>query len=331
MSGIVPNTLDSEKLAPQHGATVAGNWVHDNNNRDAPAKPLTASGFGIGIVLAGGLDNRVFGNRVANHEAYGIAVVPIVDANLWLTGGNRVTGNEVTSSGIADLALGAFSAGGDCVSGNEYRTTLPPMLELQNACGTDGAVATGLRPGGGAMAVTNGLLAGFAAALNGHAPGGDWKTYPDAPSQPQMPDPTIPPQLAVPETAVPGAVHIRPLDQIVSADDGHTIGPEVTFMGLPIAAATPAALLIGLYGYAFPLILYVAWVVLALWDLARRDDLSGSSRIGWTAAVLVLPVVGPIGYLLAGGSQIPRGMRLFLVLGGIAIYAALAGIGFLLA
>lgn len=46
--------------------------------------------------------------------------------------------------------------------------------------------------------------------------------------------------------------------------------------------------------------------------------------------MLVLPLVGPIGYLLAGGSQIPRGMRLFLVLGGIAIYAGLAGLGFLL-
>jgi len=331
MGGIVPNTLDSEKLAPQHGATIAGNWVHDNNNAEAPAKPLTSSGLGIGIVVTGGLDNRVFGNLVTDHQAYGIAVLPIIDANLWLTGGNQVTGNQVSRSGIADLALGAFSNGGDCASGNQYRTTLPPALELQNACGTDGGLATGARPGGGAMAVTAHVLARFITALNGHAPGGDWKTYPDAPAEPGMADPTIVPALAIPETAVPGAVQIRPLDQIVSADDGQSIGPEVTFVGLPIAAASPAALLIGLYGYAFPLILYVAWVVLALWDLARREDLSANMRIGWTAGVLVLPLVGPIGYLLAGGSQIPRGMRFFLVLGGIAIYAALAALGMLLA
>lgn len=329
MAGIVPNTLDSEGLAPQRGATIAGNWVHDNNNVGAPAKPLQTVALGIGIVIAGGLDNLVEGNLVEDHGAYGIAVFPIIDANLWLSGGNQVRGNRVRHSGIADLAFGALGTGGDCASGNAYGSSLPALIELQNACGTDEAGVAGPRPGGGAMAVTIRLLAGFAIALNGHAPGGDWTTYPDSPDQSGMPDPTAVPELAVPETAVPGAVLIRSLDQIVSADDGHTIGPEVTFMGLPLAAS-PAALLIGLYGYAFPLILYVAWVVLALWDLARREDLAGTARLGWTAAVLVLPLVGPIGYLLAGGSQIPRGMRLFLVLGGIAIYAGLAALGFLL-
>lgn len=83
--------------------------------------------------------------------------------------------------------------------------------------------------------------------------------------------------------------------------------------------------------YAFPLILYVAWVVLALCDLARREDLTAGRRIAWTAAVLVMPLVGPLAYLIAGGSAIPRGMRWFLVIGGIAIYAALAALGILLA
>ena len=221
MSGIVPNTLDSERLAPQQGATIAGNWVHDNNNRDAPASrsPRRASGSGSSSPAA--LDNLVFGNRVDNHEAYGIAVIPMLDANLWLTGGNRVTGNAVSRSGIADLALGAFGTGGDCASGNEYQTTLPPLLELQNGCGTDGAGGAGARPGGGAMSVTNRLLSGYATALGGHAPRGDWETYPDAPAQPQMPDPGAAPVLAEPEVAVPGPVEIRTLDQIAAADSGH--------------------------------------------------------------------------------------------------------------
>ena len=180
------------------------------------------------------------------------------------------------------------------------------------------------------MAVTNHLLAGFAAALNGHNPGGDWKTYPRPPSQVQMPDPTAPPELAVPETAVPGPVTIRTLDQIVATGDEHPTTKEVTFMGLPLAASPPAVL-IGLYGYAFPLILYVVWVALALWDLARREDLGDRARVGWSAVVLVVPVVGPVWYLLAGGSTIPRAMRLFLVIGGVLIYALLTGLGFLLA
>lgn len=333
MAGIVPNTLDSEKLAPQRGATIAGNWVHHNNNIDAPAKPLQTVALGIGIVVTGGLDNEIHGNRVENHGAYGIAVFPIIDANLWLSGGNRVRDNAISGSGLADLALGAFSTGGDCASGNQFATSLPGLIELQYACGTDEAGTPGTagpRPGGGAMAVTNRLLAGFAAVMNGHAPGGDWTTYPDAPAQPSMPDADAAAVPAAPEVAVPGIIAVRSLDEIPSIGQSDSSAPEVTFMGLPIAAS-PAAMLIGLYGYAFPLILYVAWVVLALWDLARREDLSGGRRIGWSAAVLVLPVIGPVGYLLAGGSAIPRGMRYFLVFGGIVIYLALAGVGFLLA
>jgi hypothetical protein len=145
-----------------------------------------------------------------------------------------------------------------------------------------------------------------------------------------MPDPMAVRELAVPETALPGPVEIRPLDQVPSISPTDSIPTEVTFMGIPLAAS-PAALLIGLYGYAFPFILYTAWVVLALWDLARREDLSGGARAGWSLAVLVMPLVGPLGYLLAGGSTIPRGMRLMLIVGGLAVYIALAAVGVLLA
>ncbi len=325
MAGIVPNTLDSERLPPQRDAVIAGNWVHHNNNREAPARPLQTVVLGIGIVVSGGLGNEVSGNRVEMHSAYGIAVIPIIDDNLWLSGGNQVTANLVRGSGIADLALGAASQGGDCASGNEFGSSLPVLIEFQYPCGESDP-----RPGGGSMSVTSRLLAGFAAVLNGHAPSGDWTTYPDGPDQPGMPDPAAAPELAVPGVAVPGPVEIRPLDQIPSVSPNVPIPTEVTFMGIPLVA-NPAALLIGLYGYAFPFILYTAWVVLCLWDLARRDGLSGGARAWWSLAVLVLPLVGPLGYLLGGGSTIPRGMRLVLTLGGLGVYLALAAVGFMLA
>ena len=41
-AGIVPNTLDSEAYPPQRGVTIAGNWVHDNQN------PLGA----VGVLIA---------------------------------------------------------------------------------------------------------------------------------------------------------------------------------------------------------------------------------------------------------------------------------------
>ena len=47
--------------------------------------------------------------------------------------------------------------------------------------------------------------------------------------------------------------------------------------------------------------------------------------------MLVVPLVGPLAYLVAGGSAIPRGMRIFLVVGGLLIYAVLTVLGFLLA
>jgi hypothetical protein len=102
-------------------------------------------------------------------------------------------------------------------------------------------------------------------------------------------------------------------------------------LGIPLLAIGPFGVLIGLYGYLFPLMLYTAWVVLSLWDLARREELSGGTRLVWTAVVLVVPLLGPLAYLLAGGSRIPASMRWLIVLGGIAVYLLLAGLGLLLA
>ena len=59
--------------------------------------------------------------------------------------------------------------------------------------------------------------------------------------------------------------------------------------------------------------------------------MSGGTRLAWTAVVLVVPVIGPIAYMLAGGSQIPRGMRWLIVVGGLVIYLLLVAAGLLLA
>ncbi len=107
LGGIVPNTLDSELLAPQHDAVIAGNWVHDNNDRSAPAFELQYPAFGIGILVSGGRSNLVTQNLVEDHETFGIALAPSPDERLWLTEGNVVRDNLVRSSGEADLVLTA--------------------------------------------------------------------------------------------------------------------------------------------------------------------------------------------------------------------------------
>jgi hypothetical protein len=65
--------------------------------------------------------------------------------------------------------------------------------------------------------------------------------------------------------------------------------------------------------------------------LARREELSNGRRVAWTAAVLVVPLIGPLAYLVAGGSRIPAGMRWILILGGLGIYLLLVAAGLFLA
>ena len=332
MGGIVPNTLDSELLPPQRGATIAGNWVHDNNNTDAPAKRLLWPTLGVGILVGGGRDNEILANLVEDHISYGIALLPNIDDNLWLSSGNRVEANVVRRSGRADLALGAPGAGDDCFAANDHTTSSPVGIEVLHGCGT---LLPG-RAGGGEWGATIGLLTRFAEALNGHNRTGDWETGPTPPDQAVMPDAeTAPAAMAIPEEAVPGTVTVRSLDEletIAAADaDGQRTTREVTMLGIPLLAIGPFGVLIGLYGYLFPLMLYTAWVVLSLWDLARREELSSGTRLAWTAVVLVVPLIGPLAYLIVGGSRIPAGMRWVLILGGLLVYLALLAAGLLLA
>lgn len=325
-AGIAPNTLDSELLAPQAGTVIAGNWVHDNSATDAPLKRLEYPAFGVGILIAGGRDNLIEGNLVEDHAVFGIALLPNLDSNFWATRGNVVRGNEVSGSGRADLAMGAPSVNGDCFERNDHTTSLPPAVETLAAC--DARIG-----GGGDPAATLGLLARFAQALGGHYTSGDWRVEPAPPGGDQMPDALMAPAvLAVPESAVPGSYAIRSIEEI-RADAGADAGAvpaavrEVTIMGIPLTSTLTTIL--GLYGYVFPLILYAAWVAIALWDLVRREAVSDRRRIGWMALILIVPVFGPVAYFVAGGSGISPSVRWFLVLGGIVIYVGIATLALL--
>lgn len=326
MAGIVPNTLDSEKLPPQRSAVIAGNHVHDNNNLGAPAKDVQWAAFGTGILIAGGQANDVHGNLVEDHLTFGIALIPNLDRNLWVTERNEVRDNVVRRSGRADLALGGPAAAADCFSGNGFATSLPPAIEAFHGCGFRLSPA-----GGGDLSVTVGtLLPRFAQTLNGKFPSGDWRTQPEPPPQPAMPgDVEALPRPAIPESAVPGPVQIRDIRTIETGpDDGRTVTQEVTLMGIPLAGSW-WQLLIGVYGYLLPLALYAAWVSIALWDLVRREELADRRRIAWVAVILLIPLVGPIVYYAAGGSSISRTMRITLVAGGLGAYLLFTAIGFL--
>jgi hypothetical protein len=97
-------------------------------------------------------------------------------------------------------------------------------------------------------------------------------------------------------------------------------------MGMPLATSW-WSLLIGLYGYILPFVLYAAWVAIALWDLIRQEAVPLSRRTRWMLVVLVVPFLGPLLYFGFGGSPIPRQLRLILTVGGIAVYVVFVLIG----
>ncbi len=325
MAGIVPNTLDSELLAPQHDILIAGNYVHDNDSTTADSKDLQYPTYGIGILLTGVRDDQVVGNLVEDQAAYGIAVLPNIDRSVWVTSDNVVRDNVVRRSGRADLALGAPSAGGDCFTANDAATSQPPAIATLFPC-------SGFRPfpgGGGSFAPTLSAGVRFLDALDGVFPHGDWRDQPAPPPQDAMQDPAgAPPHPAVPGETVPQVYRIRAVAAIASAP-GPAVSKEIAVMGLPLATSW-WSLLVGLYGYVLPFVLYASWVAIALWDLIRQESAPMPHRARWMLVVLVVPFAGPLLYFALGGSPIPRQLRLVLTAGGVAVYLVFLLVGALL-
>jgi hypothetical protein len=87
---------------------------------------------------------------------------------------------------------------------------------------------------------------------------------------------------------------------------------------------------VGLYGYFLPLMLYAAWSTLAFWDLGRRTDLSRGAAIGWTVIILLVPFLGALAYHVIGGSKVPRPVRGVAVGGGLAVFVLALLVGRLL-
>jgi hypothetical protein len=267
---------------------------------------------------------------VYDHQNYGIAVFPNIDKNFWIAQGNEVRGNHVRGSGRADLVLAGPAGEGNCFAGNDFRTSLPPAIQTTYGCG-------GFRLnklGGGDLSAAIQTLALYVRAQSGKYPQGDWRKIPAPPAQRTMP-PTCPAgqaaplgmvscptALAVPGTNVPGTVEANP--PVVAFENSRR--QEVNMLGISIfAAPTWWGLLLATYAYLLPLVLYVAWVSIAIWDLIRQDEaVPNRRRIAWMAAVLVVPLLGPILYYVVGRSPIPRSLRTMLVAGGLGIYILLA-------
>jgi hypothetical protein len=216
-AGIVPNSGSYELCYPERDTTIVGNLVHDNSQPDTPAIDVAKLAMGNGIILPGGYNNLILRNQVWNHERVGIALVPFPEDGpkddiptgdeltipcsearnlpladkaslpgtvLWDPVGNRVEGNTVSSSGIADLAFGTLAGSGDpldnCFTGNTFSTSAPSSIETTMACSSPS----------GSWTNTLDLVALIASA---RPDSGDYKVQPVPPAQPNMPDATTAP------------------------------------------------------------------------------------------------------------------------------------------
>jgi hypothetical protein len=195
--------------------------------------------MGNGILVAGGRDNLVTHNRVWDHERTGIGLVPFPETDavdnippedamkrpcaetkgkaptdpgavqnpvLWPPKNNKVVDNTVERSGMADIAVGTIGDASvpslnNCFTGNTVASSAPTDLQGLSPCSGTG---NGADPTAGALD----LGALMAAA---RPPKGDYKTQPEPPAQPNMPDPTGAP--ARPATDVPMKIN---LDEITT-------------------------------------------------------------------------------------------------------------------
>jgi hypothetical protein len=106
--------------------------------------------------------------------------------------GNRVYDNQISNSGLFDLALAAPAGPHNCFSrnarpGGAAASSEPAELQTTHACEIEG---TPLRNSivYGSPVVSAELVSGLARFGDSR---GDWRTAPPPPAQPSMPDPTV--------------------------------------------------------------------------------------------------------------------------------------------
>lgn len=73
------------------------------------------------------------------------------------------------------------------------------------------------------------------------------------------------------------------------------------------------------YSYYLPIILYVLWTPLCLYDLGKKDESDNKASIFWTLLIIVIPWLGSLLYMISGKSKIPLYHRYLLILPGLIL------------
>ncbi|MGK5533159.1 right-handed parallel beta-helix repeat-containing protein [Streptomyces sp. URMC 129] len=129
--GLTINSDHQEKLLPQRDAVIAGNLIADNQQPQTPEQ--ADGGWGIGIGVDGGSDNRFIRNRVTGNSNAGLVITATADLT---ADRNQITDNTFTANGV-DIGWTfptATGGQGNCLEGNELRTTVPAGLASTASC-----------------------------------------------------------------------------------------------------------------------------------------------------------------------------------------------------
>ncbi|MCP9210507.1 right-handed parallel beta-helix repeat-containing protein [Streptomyces sp. NEAU-Y11] len=129
--GLTTNSDHQEKLLPQRGAVIAGNLIAANQQKATPQQ--ADGGWGTGIGIDGGGDNQFVRNRVADNSSAGLVITATADIP---SVGNRIVDNTFTGNGI-DVGWTfptATRGRGNCLRGNDLRTTVPARLATTASC-----------------------------------------------------------------------------------------------------------------------------------------------------------------------------------------------------
>ena len=135
-SGIDPNSLNGEKLAPNSGTTIIGNRVINNDSAEAPLNKGFATAYGNGIVLGGVSNNVVERNLISDHLLGGVVVTDLPDN--FKPEGNKVRNNTLTNNTYDLVYLTVNFASklfGNCFENNKITTEFPEGLQSKAACG----------------------------------------------------------------------------------------------------------------------------------------------------------------------------------------------------
>lgn len=324
MSGIVPNTLDSELNPPGRETTIISNLVVDNNNYDAPTNRFGLVARGMGIVVPGRVGDIIEKNIVINHDKYGIVASPMLDAKLYFSQHVQVKENLVLDSGYTDLALAGPWGPGNCYEDNIYQTSTPPLLEqLHNCSSLENDNLFSRFPLQGDVSGLMMLAGFFADAQNEELDKNRYKEYPWPKEQLNMTFDNIKtPSPAINLFYVPSIDTMELPYDLLDEDVNNLFEAkkEIIMSGVPISSPSIWQLLFQLYGYLMPFVLYAAWTALALYDLNTNNQVSGGRRYLWLAIVFLVPFFGVLAYHLVGPSSISKTMKYAAIGGGLISY-----------